>query len=435
MDQKKMVLDVHERPTLAQWLPLSLQHLFAMFGATILVPFLVGISPAVALVASGVGTLAFLVVTRGMVPAYLGSSFAFIAPLATVVGTEGVGQAMFGALFAGILYGVISLLIVRFGVGWLKTIFPPIVIGPVIMVIGLGLASISLDMAVVTKLEDGTAIFDQTKLLIASITLIITIVSAIFFRGFFGLIPILIGIIGGYITAFFIGEISFNLVREASMFAIPEFVTPVVSWTAVAIIMPVALVTLVEHTGDMMVISKVMDRNLLQRPGLHRTLLGDGIATTLAAFMGGPPNTTYGENVGVLALSRVFSVYVVGGAAVLAIFFGFSGKINAFITTIPVAVMGGVTILLFGLIASSGLRVLIDSEVNLTHKRNLIIASVILVSGIGTTILNQQQVVSFSGMATATILGIVLHLFLPEKDVSYGQKPMFTDDLVGAPTK
>lgn len=428
MDGKKRVLDVHEVPNLLAWFPLSLQHLFAMFGATILVPLLVGISPAVALVSSGVGTLAFILVTRGKVPAYLGSSFAFIAPVATVVGTEGVGQAMFGSLFAGILYGIISLLIVSFGTGWIKRVFPPVVIGPVIIVIGLGLASIALDMAVVSKLEDGTRVFDSTKFIISASTLLITILSAIFFRGFFGLIPVLIGIIGGYIVSLGMGVISLDVIAKAPFFAIPEFVTPVVSWSAVAIIMPVALVTLVEHMGDMMVISKVMDRNLLERPGLHRTILGDGVATALAAFMGGPPNTTYGENVGVLALTRVFSVFVTGGAAVLAIIFGFLGKVNAFISTIPPAVMGGVTILLFGLIASSGLRVLIDSKVSFEHKRNLIIASVILVAGIGTTVLNQQQVVSFSGMATATILGMILHLVLPDKEVSYGEKPMFADD-------
>jgi uracil permease len=425
MNENKMVMDVHERPSLRQWLPLSLQHLFAMFGATILVPLLVGISPAVALVASGVGTLAFLLITRGKVPAYLGSSFAFIAPLATVVGTEGVGQAMFGALFAGILYGVVSLLIAQFGLGWLRKVFPPVVIGPVIVVIGLGLASIALDMAVVDQ-----GVFSASKFTVAAITLAITILSAIFLRGFFGLIPILIGIIGGYVAALMMGMISFSAVMDAPWFAIPDFVTPTVSWTAVMIIMPVALVTLVEHVGDMMVISKVMDRNLVERPGLHRTILGDGVATGLAALLGGPPNTTYGENVGVLALTRIFSVFVIGGAAVLAITFGFIGKVSAFILTIPVAVMGGVTILLFGLIASSGLRVLIDSKINFTYKRNLIIASVILVSGIGTTALNNQQIVSFSGMATATILGIILHLILPEKEVSYGEKAMFADDPV-----
>jgi uracil permease len=426
-DQQKMVMDVHERPTLKQWLPLSLQHLFAMFGATILVPLLVGISPAVALVASGVGTLAFLLITRGQVPAYLGSSFAFIAPLAAVVGSEGIGEAMFGALFAGVLYGIMSLLVVKFGLEWIRKVFPPVVIGPVIIVIGLGLASIALNMAVVVEV-DNVSYFDPSKFTVAFITLAITIVSAIYLRGFFGLIPILIGIIGGYITAVLMGMISFTAVIDAPWFAVPDFVTPTVSWTAVLIIMPVALVTLVEHMGDMMVISKVLDRNLVERPGLHRTILGDGVATGIAAMIGGPPNTTYGENVGVLALTRVFSVYVVGGAAVLAIIFGFIGKISAFISTIPAAVMGGVTILLFGLIASSGLRVLIDSKTNFMYKRNLIISSVILVSGIGTTILNQQQIVSFSGMALATILGIVLHLLLPEKELSYGEKPMFAED-------
>jgi uracil permease len=443
-DQQKMVLDVHEVPALHKWLPLSLQHLFAMFGATILVPFLVGISPAIALISSGIGTLVFLLITRGKVPAYLGSSFAFIAPLATVVNGEGIGQSMFGALFAGILYAVVSLLIFSVGTKWIRVVFPPIVIGPVIMVIGLGLAGIAAGMAVVEEVPqiveqvttDGTIVnvsenvkmFNSTKFTIALITLAITIISATFFRGFFGLIPVLLGIIGGYLTALFMGRINLTPVMDAAWFAVPEFVSPVVSWTAVMIIMPVALVTLVEHIGDMMVISKVMDRNLLEKPGLHKTILGDGVATGIAALLGGPPNTTYGENVGVLALTRVFSIFVVGGAALLAILFGFIGKVNAFISTVPSEVMGGVSLLLFGIIASSGLRVLIESKVSFTHKRNLIIGSIILVSGIGTTALNQQGVVSFSGMALATFVGILLHLILPNREVSYGENPTFSDE-------
>lgn len=441
MSKQQIVLDIHEKPSIVQWLPFSLQHLFAMFGATILVPLLVGISPAVALISSGVGTLAFIAITKGKVPAYLGSSFAFIAPLATVIHAEGVGQAMFGAMFAGILYGVVSLFIFKSGIQWIRRILPPVVIGPVIVVIGLGLAGTAAEMAVVQEVErvveleavDGTMVqlaesvkeFNNIYFLVSMLTLMITIISAIFLKGFFGLIPVLIGIIGGYIISYFLGLVDFNTVLTAPWFAIPEFVTPQVSWTAVLVIMPVAMVTLAEHLGDMLVISKVTGRNMLENPGLHRTVLGDGIASLLASLMGGPPNTTYGENVGVLAISRVFSIFVIGGAAVLAIVFGFIGKVSALIQSIPTPVMGGVSILLFGIIASSGLRVLIESEVQLTHKRNLIITSIILLAGIGSSILQGQGVINVSGMAIAALAGILLHLILPDEKVSYGSKPMF----------
>lgn len=405
-----------------------------MFGATILVPLLVDLSPAVALISSGLGTLAYLLITKGQVPAYLGSSFAFITPIIAVTAFGGPEAAMVGSFFVGLVYGVAALLIKVVGRKWLMTVLPPIVVGPVIMVIGLGLAGVAIDMAMMETIEQGVQVFNGTFMLVAMITLLITIVAAVFFKGFFGLVPMMFGIAGGYVTALFVGLIDFQAVYEAKWLVAPDFIvpfvtyTPTVEWTVLAIMVPIAAVTLAEHIGDQMVLSKVAGKNFLEKPGLHRSLAGDGVATMIASFLGGPPNTTYGENIGVIAITRVFSVFVIGGAALLAIMFGFSGKISALISTIPQAVMGGVSILLFGVIASSGLRMLIDNEIQLGEKRNLIISSVILVIGIGGAFVPINENVQIPGMALATIIGIVLHLVLPNKEVSYGTKSMFENE-------
>ncbi|MDQ0253795.1 uracil permease [Evansella vedderi] len=429
MSQEKAV-GIREVPRYDRWLAFSIQHLFAMFGATILVPYLVGISPAVALVSSGLGTLAYLLITRGQIPAYLGSSFAFITPMITAISIGGIEGMLIGSFFAGIVYGLVALLIKTSGVRWLINLLPPIVVGPVIMVIGLGLAPVAVDMAMNIP---GTGIYDGTLFTVALITLFITILASIFFRGFFGLIPILIGIVGGYVVAYFLGIIDLTPVREAAWIAAPDFVvpfvthTPTISWTIIAIMVPVAVVTLSEHIGDQMVLSKVVGKNFVKKPGLHRSILGDGVATIISSVLGGPPNTTYGENIGVVALTRVFSVFVIGGAAVLAIIFGFIGKVAALIETIPTAVMGGVSILLFGIIASSGLRMLIDNRVNIGEKRNLIISSVILVIGIGGAFIQVTDEIQVPGMALAAIVGIVLNLILPGRPIIKNSEEMFQD--------
>lgn len=410
---------IREIPKADKWLILSLQHLFAMFGATILVPFLVGLSPAVALVSSGLGTLAYLLITKGQIPAYLGSSFAFIAPIIAASTLGGPEGAMVGSFVAGLVYGVVALFIKTSGVNWLMNILPPIVVGPVIMVIGLGLASVAINMAMNVP---GTSDYDGTLFTVALVTLGITVLASMFFKGFFGLIPILIGIVGGYTFAYIQGIIDLTPVKEAAWFQAPEFIipfvtyTPTFSWQIIAIIVPVAVVTMAEHIGDQMVLSKVVGKNFIKAPGLHRSLLGDGVATMIASLIGGPPNTTYGENIGVIALTRVYSVFVIGGAAVMAIMFGFVGKIAAIISTIPTAVMGGVSILLFGIIASSGLRMLIDNKIDLGNKRNLIISSVILVIGIGGAFIQVSDTVQIAGMALATMVGIFLNLVLPGKE-------------------
>ncbi|OEH91191.1 solute carrier family 23 protein [Bacillus solimangrovi] len=427
MSSQKVNLDVHEKPQLHTWLTLSIQHLFAMFGATILVPYLVGLSPAVALVSSGLGTLAYLVITRGQIPAYLGSSFAFIAPIIMAKELGGPEAAMFGSFLAGILYGIVALAIRAAGLKWLMRVLPPIVVGPVIIVIGLGLSSVAIDMA----MNNPSGEYSMTYFSVALVTLVITIIASILFKGFFGLIPILVGIVGGYTYAAMLGLVDFTAVQEARPFEMPEFIipfvtyTPSMNWQVALIMMPVALVTIAEHIGDQMVLSKVVGRNFIQKPGLHRSIMGDGVATIIASFIGGPPNTTYGENIGVLAITRVFSVFVIGGAAVLATLFGFSGKVTALIATIPTPVMGGVSIVLFGIIASSGLRMLIDNQIDLGDKRNLIISSVILVIGVGGAFIQVSDDLQISGMALATIIGIILNLVLPGKESGYGNGFMF----------
>ncbi|UAL49101.1 NCS2 family nucleobase:cation symporter [Sutcliffiella horikoshii] len=421
--REKPVLDIHEVPSKPKWLILSLQHLFAMFGATILVPLLVGLSPAVALVSSGLGTLAYLLITKGQIPAYLGSSFAFIVPIVLATEIGGPGAAMIGSFMAGLAYGIVALLIKQLGHQWIMKLLPPVVVGPIIIVIGLGLAGVAVDMAMYENpgAPEAELIYSVKHFLVAMATLAITIGAIIFLKGVFSLIPILIGIVSGYLIAYFTGLVDLTPVKEASWIQVPDFIIPFVSYTPsfnasiFFIMVPVAIVTLSEHIGHQMVLSKVVGRPFIQKPGLHRSILGDGVATMLASLLGGPPNTTYGENIGVLAITRVFSVFVIGGAAVIAITFGFVGKIAALISTVPSAVMGGVSILLFGIIASSGLRMLIDNKVDFNIKRNLIIAAVITVIGIGGAFIKVDSF-QIPAMAMAAIIGVVLNLVLPQDE-------------------
>ncbi|RFU63348.1 solute carrier family 23 protein [Peribacillus glennii] len=419
--RKNVVLDVRDVPSPAQWITLSMQHLFAMFGATVLVPFLVGLSPGIALISSGVGTLSYLLITKGQIPAYLGSSFAFIAPIIAAKALGGPESAMIGCFFAGLVYGIIALIIKRVGLNWLMNLLPPVVVGPVIIVIGLGLAGTAVNMAMYENpgAPAGKLVYSTTHITVALITLAVTIISSIFLRGFLKLIPILIGIIAGYISAYVAGIIDFSGIAKAKWFEMPEFMipfvsyTPNVSWEVIIIMVPVAIVTLAEHIGHQMVLSKVVGKNFIEKPGLHRSIAGDGVGIMIGSLIGGPPLTSYGENIGVLAITRAFSVYIIGGAGVIAILFGFIGKISAVISSIPQAVMGGISILLFGIIASSGLRMLIDNKVDFGNNRNLIIASVILVIGVGGAYVKLSDAVSLSGMALAAIIGVLLNLILP----------------------
>ncbi|OYD06641.1 solute carrier family 23 protein [Paludifilum halophilum] len=450
-----MVLDVHEKPEkTAKWLALSLQHLFAMFGATILVPLLTGLEPAMALLTSGIGTIAYLWVTRGQIPAYLGSSFAFIVPIITVSQTQGTGAAMFGCLLAGIIYGVVALIISRFGAGWLHFLLPPVVIGSVVIVIGLSLAGTAIDMASTEQVvkeapktvqeyqdlpgtvenldqEAGTVtlkVYSLKHFGVALVTLAIAIAATLLFRGFLRLIPVLLGVVGGYTVAYFTGLVDLTAVKETPWLSVPAFTTPEVSASAALMMIPVALVTMAEHIGHLMVTGEMMDRDLAKNPGLHRSVLGDGVATGIAAMLGGPPNTTYGENIGVMAITRIYSVYVIAGAAALAISFSFIGKLSALISTIPQAVMGGASILLFGIIASAGLRMLVDNGIDFSDKRNLVIASVVLVIGVGGAALKFAGIhFELEGMALATLAGILLNLILPKNSAAGEQDTTFRE--------
>ncbi|SIQ76536.1 solute carrier family 23 protein [Peribacillus simplex] len=416
--KRDIVLDVEDVPKAGQWITLSIQHLFAMFGATVLVPFLVGLSPAVALVSSGLGTLSYLLITKGKIPAYLGSSFAFITPIIAAKALGGPEAAMIGCFAAGFIYGIVALIIQKVGLSWLMNILPPVVVGPVIIVIGLSLAGTAVDMA----MYDPQDKYSVTYIVIALITLAVTIICNVFFKGFINLIPILIGIIVGYGCSAVAGIIDYEPIKSAQWWEMPEFMfpyvtyTPSFSWEVIAIMVPVAIVTLSEHIGHQMVLSKVVGRNFLENPGLHRSILGDGAGIMIGSLIGGPPLTSYGENIGVLTMTKAYSVYIIGGAALTAIIFGFNGKISAVISSIPTAVMGGISILLFGIIASSGLRMLIDNKVDFDKKRNLMIASVILVLGIGGAFVQLSETVSLSGMALSAIVGILLNLILPDRE-------------------
>lgn len=421
----KPMLDINEMPKPGQWVTLSLQHLFAMFGSTILVPYLVGLDPAIALISSGLGTLAFLLLTKWQVPAYLGSSFAYIAPIIYLKSHGGAGAAMLGTFVVGIVYLIVALIIKKAGYKWIMNLLPPVVVGPVIIVIGLALSGTAVGMA----MNNAAGKYSLVDFSVALVTLAATIIFSICFKGFLSIVPILAGIVIGYIYALIVGIVDLKPVIAAHWFEMPKFIFPFVnyqvniSWDLVFLIAPVAIVTISEHIGHQLVLSKIVGRNYIKEPGLKRSILGDGTASIISAFIGGPPKTTYGENIGVLAITRIYSVYVIAGAAVAAIIFGFVGKVSALIHSIPSPVMGGVSILLFGIIASSGLRMLVDSKIDFGNNRNLVIASVILVIGIGGAYIKVSDQFQIQGMALAAICGVILNLVLPGK--ATGSEDMF----------
>ncbi|MGM0217264.1 solute carrier family 23 protein [Enterococcus sp. AZ126] len=408
------VLDIHDRPKTIHWIGLSLQHLFTMFGATVLVPILVGIDPGIALVSSGLGTIVYLFVTKGKIPAYLGSSFAFIAAMQMLMKSNGYPAIAQGAITTGLVYLIVSIIISKIGSAWLDKILPPIVVGPVVMVIGLGLASNAANNAM---FNGGN--YDFKFIAVALITLGLTIFYNMFFKGFLGLIPILLGIVSGYLVALVFGIVDVEPIRQAAWFAMPNFEIPFVQYqpklylNAITTMAPIAFVTMTEHIGHLMVLNKLTKRNFFQEPGLSKTLMGDGAAQIVAGLVGGPPVTSYGENIGVLAITRVHSVFVIVGAAVFAVGLGFVGKLSAIILSVPNPVISGISFVLFGVIAASGLKILIDNQINFDKKKNLLIASVILVIGIGGLVF-KLDTFELSSMALATVLGIILNLILPE---------------------
>ena len=383
---------------------LGLQHAFTMFGATVLVPIITGFNISVALFMAGCGTLLFYFITKRKVPAFLGSSFAFIAPVLVVTEKFGLPYACGGIVVAGLLYLLLSLLVSIYGVKKILSFFPPVVTGPVIIVIGLKLAPTAIDMA---KGNWGLALVGFA---------VVTAVS-IYAKGFFKVLPVLTGIFVGYLVAIFTGNVDFAPIAQAKWIGWPEFIVAKFNWTAITIIAPVAIATMVEHIGDVLAIGATVEKNLVEDPGLNRTLIGDGLATSLSAMFGGPANTTYSENTGVLALTRVYHPVIMAIAAVFAILLGLVPKLGAVILTIPSSLIGGISIVLFGMIASIGIRTVVEHKVDFSQSRNLLISAVILVLGLGGAVLAiplGTAKIEIAGMALGAIIGIILNKILPE---------------------
>ena len=424
MEKKSnLILDVNEKPSIGKWIILALQHVFAMFGATILVPILVNsaagaevLTIPVTLVASGIGTLIYILCTKGKSPVYLGSSFAFIAPITAAYLKGGISGAMTGIMAVGLIYVIFAIIIKLIGKNWLDKLLPPVVIGPMIMIIGLGLAPSAISQI---GLSSGAAL-EWQPIVVALVAFLTTAIVAVAAKGFLKVIPFLIGIVAGYLAGVAVGIVDFTPITEAAIVGVPNFLIPFVSYTpnfsAILTIAPIALVTIAEHIGDHTALSAIMNRDLLKDPGLDRTLLGDGIATFVAGAIGGPANTTYGENTSVVGMTKVASVWVIGLAAIIAIILGFFTKFTALISTIPTAVLGGVSLLLYGFISVNGLKVLIQNQVDFNNTKNVIVASAMLVLGLGgatISIVSGDLAVTISGMSLAAIVGIILNLCLP----------------------
>lgn len=420
----KMLLNVNDKPPVLKWLLLSLQHVFAMFGATILVPILVNsaagseiLSIPVALVSSGIGTLIYIVCTKGKSPVYLGSSFAFITPMIVAATASGKASVFTGIIEVGIVYVLIALLIKVSGKKWLNKLLPPIIVGPMIMIIGLGLAptavqEIGLDLEVVP----------WKNLVVALVAFFTTALLAVRGKGFFKVIPFLMGMLAGYVASMILGLVDYTAIKEAKLLSVPGFYIPFVhykfNFASLLTIVPIAIVTIAEHIGDHKVLGSIIDKDLIEDPGLDRTLMGDGLATMTAGLLGGPANTTYGENTSVVGMTKVASVWVTGLAAVIAIVFGFLGQLTAIISSIPTPVLGGVAILLYGFISVNGLKILIQNQVDFGKTKNVIVASTMLVLGLGgaaVSIVTKNVSISISGMSLAAIVGILLNLIIPEE--------------------
>ncbi len=397
---------------------LGAQMLFVAFGALVLVPILTGLDPNVALFTAGVGTLIFQLVTKRQVPIFLASSFAFIAPIIYGVQTWGIAGTLSGLVAAGLLYVVLSAIIYWRGRGIIDRFLPPIVVGPVIIVIGLSLAPVGINLAL-GKTGDGAAVLvpQNTALVISMITLVATILTTVMAKGLFKLIPILIGIVVGYGVSMAYGLVNFDAVAKASWFSIPNFTAPVFNWEAILFILPIAIAPAIEHIGDISAISGVTGKDFIKKPGLHRTLLGDGLATSVAALFGGPPNTTYSEVTGAVALTRSFNPIIMTWAAVFAILLSFSGKTGAMLSTIPTPVMGGIMTLMFGAIAAVGMNTLVRAREDLSLPRNMIIIALVLVFGLGGMQFGIGEF-TLKGIGLSAVLAILLNIVLPKGDTS-----------------
>lgn len=392
-----------------------------MFGSTVLVPNIFGVDPGMILLMNGIGTLLYIWICRGKIPAYLGSSFAFIAPVSLVLknnpGGNGYAMALGAFIVTGIIFCLVALVIKYAGTRWLDVVFPPAVMGSIVALIGLELVPVAAGMAGIINADPTKAWSPDPKTITLSlVTLGVTVLGAVLFRGFAKIIHILIGIVVGYVLAYFMGMVNTQAIADAPFFGHPAITTPVFNTSAMLTILPVALVVIVEHIGHLLVTSNIVGRELSKDPGLHRSLLGNGISTVISGFVGSTPNTTYGENIGVMALTKVYSVWVIGGAAVIAILLSFSGTFSAIVSNIPAPVMGGVSLLLFGVIAASGLRIFVEQKVDFAKPTNMLLATIVLVVGISGTTLTWGAV-TLKGMALATIIGIILSLFFKLVDV------------------
>ena len=402
--ENKRVIQVDEKVPVKLLVPLSIQHLLAMFGASILVPFVFGINPAIVLFMNGVGTLLFIAVTRGKAPAYLGSSFAFLAPAGIVISEMGYEYALGGFVVVGFCGCILAAVIYKFGSDWINVVLPPAAMGPVVALIGLELAGSAAENA---GLLDET--ISMQNVIVFFVTLGVAVFGSVVFRGFLSVIPILIAVVAGYVAAIVCGIVDFAEVAAAPVFSLPNFQLAKFDLQAILIILPVILVITSEHIGHQVVTSKIVGRDLLKDPGLHRSLFGDNFSTMISGLVGSVPTTTYGENIGVMAVTKVYSVRVIGGAAVLSIVCSFIGKLSAMIQTVPGPVIGGISFLLYGMIGTSGIRILVDSKVDYGKSRNLILTSVIFVAGLSgiTVTLGSVQL---TGMVLACVVGMILGL-------------------------
>lgn len=402
--ENKRIIQVDEKVPVKLLIPLSIQHMFAMFGASVLVPFVLGINPAIVLFMNGLGTLLFILITKGRAPAYLGSSFAFLAPAGIVISKWGYDYALGCFVAVGFCGCVLALIIYKFGSEWINVVLPPAAMGPVVALIGLELAGTAASNA---GLKDEVLL--PANIIVFLVTLLTAVIGSVVFRGFLSVIPILIAIIAGYVASLACGIVDFSEVAAAPLFALPNFQTPKFNMQAIAIVLPVLLVITSEHIGHQIVTSKIVGRDLLKDPGLHRSLFADNFSTMLSGFIGSVPTTTYGENIGVMAMTKVYSVYVIGGAAVLSIICSFIGKMTTLISTIPGPVIGGISFLLYGMIGASGIRILVDAQADYGKSRNQAMTAVVFVTGLS-GISVQLGSIQLTGMVLACVVGMIMGL-------------------------
>ena len=402
--ETKRIIQVEDKVPFKMLVPLSIQHMFAMFGASVLVPFIFGINPAIVLFMNGVGTLLFMLVTKGKAPAYLGSSFAFLAPAGIVISKFGYEYALGGFVVVGFCGCVIAFIVYKFGTDWIDVVLPPAAMGPVVALIGLELSGSAASNAGLLDEQ-----INPSNVIVFLVTLGVAVFGSILFRKFLAVIPILIAVISGYIAAIACGIVSFEEVAAAKWLALPNFSAPKFNVEAILIILPVILVITSEHIGHQVVTSKIIGRDLLKDPGLHRSLFGDNFSTMLSGLIGSVPTTTYGENIGVMAMTGVYSVRVIAGAAVLSIICSFIGKLSMLISTVPGPVIGGISFLLYGMIGTSGLRILVDSKVDYGKSRNQALTSVIFVTGLSRIAVNIGNI-QLTGMVLACVVGMILSL-------------------------